>query len=69
MRQDLLIINFKMFISHYFDRQMNKDSALTAYKIIVFSLQDGLMEFVRDSKDVADILKEKSENNNNKIEN
>lgn len=67
MRQDLLIINFKMFISNQFDRQMNKDSALTAQKIIVFSLQDGLMQFVRDSKDVADILKEKSENN--KIEN
>lgn len=27
------------------------------------------MEFVRDSKDVADILKVKNENNENKIEN
>jgi len=30
MRQDLLIINFKLFISNYFKKQKNKESSLTA---------------------------------------
>ena len=46
-------------------KQVNLDFKFTAYKVLAFSKDDGMLEFVNGSKTVQDVLKE----NNNKIEN
>ena len=44
-------------------KQVNLDFKFTAYKVLAFSKDDGMLEFVKESSTIQDILKD----NNNKI--
>ena len=45
-------------------KQINLDFKFTAYKVLAFSKEDGMLEFVKDSYTIQDLLKD----NKNKIE-
>ena len=38
-------------------QQVNLDFKFTAYKVLAFSKQDGMLEFVKESSTIQDILK------------
>lgn len=45
-------------------KQINLDFKFTPYKVLAFSKEDGMLEFVKDSHTIQDLLKD----NKNRIE-
>jgi phosphatidylinositol 3-kinase len=63
VRQDQLVLQIIQLMDNLL-KQINLDFKFTAYKVLAFSKDDGMLEFVKDSHTIQDLLKE----NKNKIE-
>jgi len=57
VRQDQLVLQMINLMDHLL-KQVNLDFKFTAYKVLACSKNDGMLEFVADSKTIQSILKE-----------
>jgi phosphatidylinositol 3-kinase len=63
VRQDQLVLQIIQLMDNLL-KQINLDFKFTAYKVLAFSKEDGMLEFVKDSHTIQDLLKD----NKNRIE-